>query len=181
VAVDVDAASGTLAIGYYDPTDGSVWLGSCPATCPDGPTLNPVGSWPRFSDGGLASPYSLKVVAGRGGPAAVLTAYLPGTTQVAAAYGCADIACTEPLGGLFMDWAAGWPVVDGAGNAFIVGNTHRDGAPVLLNVHTRRLTPLAGEGIVRGAAFGPDGRLRMLLEPLTGGQTLVTCTCPADR
>ncbi|HEX5995122.1 MAG TPA: hypothetical protein VFY84_08295 [Jiangellales bacterium] len=64
VAVAVDPASGNLALGYLDGTDGSLWLGGCPPGCADGPVLNRAGARPEYgADSPVLTFPSLQVVA----------------------------------------------------------------------------------------------------------------------
>jgi hypothetical protein len=73
VAIAADPHSGNLALGYFDPTDGSLLLGGCPAGCADGPVMNPAGAWPQYdAQAHPPSLPSLDLVATSTGPVAVL-------------------------------------------------------------------------------------------------------------
>jgi hypothetical protein len=186
VDVAVDPVSGSIALGFDDHRDdGGLWLGGCPAGCPDGPTLTRPRTW---TDGSYTS-RRLDIVASTTGPVAVLTA-LADERHPATLVLCADPACSEERWA-GSDWSSAWPLVDGAGDAFIVGN-QRGGDPVLLNVRAavvRSQTPempempvttFAGEGRVLAAAFGADGRLRVLLTN-PQGTTVLTCLTTCAR
>jgi hypothetical protein len=182
VDIDIDRASGALALGYADPNEGSVWLGGCPAGCPGGPALTRVDAW--FAEPGSAGSRqqaSLEVVATPSGPLAVAARW-PGDEPRAwhgTAIDCDDPACVD----LHMDmdsWVSAWPVVDSAGTPFVVG-TYGEDRPVLRNLDTGALTLLAGTGRVVAAAFGPDDRLHIVLSGPEQRPTLVTCAidhCP---
>src|SRR5690606_10917239 len=63
--IDVSAnRSGTLALGYVDRSDETLYLGGCPAGCPDGPTVTRIGPWPELAPvGSVPDRPALQVVA----------------------------------------------------------------------------------------------------------------------
>lgn len=182
LSIAVDPGSGSLALGYLDRTDTSLWLGGCPAGCPGGPVLNrafgPLGPGP-------GNVRTVTVVAGPTGPMAALglapladALYNQPTVDVVT---CDDHACTTPYA-YEIPGSTVLLVSDDSGQVYHVGDAPHGASPVGEPVVTDwfALSPLL-TGRPVAAALGPDGRLRIALAD-EGRLTLVTCanqTCRA--
>ena len=180
VAVAADPLSGSLGLGYFDPSDGSLWLGGCPAGCADGPVLSRVGAWPQFAGQPPHMP-SLHMVATSTGPMAVLgmTALYNGAKfgapRAVAVITCGDQACaaSQPyFGG--TGFVTATLAMGGTGDVFFFGNVETSSIPMFGRVGDGWMRSLIGEGEVVGAAFGPDGSLRLVLDD-EHGIILITC------
>jgi len=189
VAVAADPASGNLALGYLDGTDGSLWLGGCPPGCADGPTLNRAGARPEYGNNSpvLTIP-SLQVVATPTGPVAVLgtevvLSSLDIVPQVSAVVACYDVGCaTSDVVAWNRLLVTAALAVDASGEVHIIGSATTGTYLLVGTVPGERLlgSSLVSGGVVAAAA-GADGRLRIVLLD-DQGLALVTCanhTCTA--
>ncbi|MBX6749175.1 MAG: hypothetical protein IRY85_05790 [Micromonosporaceae bacterium] len=195
IDVSADPRSGTLALGYVDRSDETLYLGGCPAGCPDGPIVTRIGPWPELTPvGSVPDRPALQVLASATGPAAALQAIgaqltprppadpqgvLPELlSAMNVVVTCGDPGCITPrrtVQGLGLDTMT--LVANQAGQAYIVGST-----PDLTFVEQLRDDSSYGWsfdfGPVVTAVIGPDNRLRLLFLNDRGPE-LVTLTRPA--
>ena len=178
VDVAVDPVSGALALGLYDRSTGSLWLGGCPDGCPQGPTLTRVLGSPEPVDAPAPGFVTLQVAATSTGPIAVAATRPIGEAagiSSVSAFACNNLACTWPEQS--FGWNSAVVITDSAGVGYLVGSEAFVNTPQLVNLRTGETTKLPGQGQVSAAAFGTDGRLRMVLV----GESYTIVSCATDH
>jgi hypothetical protein len=129
--------------------------------------LTQVGVLPMFASDALdpSSP-AIDTAATPTGPVAVFAHPTPRDadgTEFSAVIVCDDLSCATSHNGGSTGWTSARLTVDNAGAVYVVTSPAPGAPPELLNVRTGARMSLTGEGEVVAAAFGADGRLRVIL------------------
>jgi hypothetical protein len=196
VDVSANPASGTLTLGYLNRSDEELYLGGCPAGCPDGPVLTRVGRWPDLAAGAFVPDRpDLQVAATATGPAATLgtidaptaawptAGAMPGPLTAFASpdvivVSCADSGCATPDRSLDSFPMGVMLVGSRTGEVYVVGSI--SGHPFIGPLSEGWLVGLPSTlDTVVAAALGPDGYPRLLTHDDQGPAvvTLVRMCC----
>jgi hypothetical protein len=179
--MSVDRYSGALALAYLDPATATLWLGGCQSDCPDGLTLAQEAGWAQIRHGGQ----DLQLVASPRGPRALITRASDRDVYQATTVYCAGGTCSASDWADCPCWNSVRLAIDRTGQTYVIAGTPT-GTPFVANDTDSPRNTLAGRGDVLAATFGPDNRLRLILNG-PAGTSLVTCAqgdclppCPSE-
>jgi len=200
VDVAANPASGTLALGYLERGAEALYLGGCPAGCPDGPVLTRVGRWSDLAAGAIVPDRpDLQVAATTTGPAATLgTLDTPTATRPTADAASGPRTAFASSEGIVVSCAdPGCATLDRSLDSFpvgvlLVGNRTGEvyvvwpmgGHPLIGPLREGWLVglPVTLDAVV-AVALGPDGYPRLLARDDQGPAvvTVVQACCLGPR